>query len=156
MIQYEAGDFKAIWLGVDLTRGLGTDTFFEIALIGDMVAESFSANGEMAVSKLANRGAIITATYQQGSPTSRDLAEKAAIQDIVGNEIPVAPMTVTGASASSGYFVTLNAVLKAQPTQSYAAEIGEQSWMWVCESYFATKDPSTFTKYLKQYVDFSI
>jgi hypothetical protein len=155
-ITYEAGDFKATWYGIDLSTGLADDTFLEISPLGDRIEESFSANGQMAISKLGNRGATITMTFKQGADVNEKISRIAAAQDVVGAEVPVAPFTVEGATANSRYFIALNAVLKAIPTQSYGASIGEQTWMWVCESYFATDDPSTFTKFIEQYIDFSI
>ena len=106
----------------------------------------------MAPSKMANRGATISLTLKQTSDTNKKVAAISAAQDIIGAEIPVAPFTVIDEVGDSTHFVALNAVLTSKPGHSFAAEAGEKTWVWTCESYIETADPSTVTEALSTYI----
>ena len=152
--QYEAGSVKVSWYGVDLSHGWAEDTFLDVVPLGAKVQVDFGADGQATDSKLANRGATITMNFKQTAPVNKDLAKLAAAQDAIGAIIPVAPFTVEDLTGNTTNFIALNARLTEGPSQSFGKAVGEKTWVWVCESYFDTEDPSTFQSKIKEYLNF--
>ena len=149
---YESGAIEITWNGVDLAKGLAEDSFLTIEPLADRVTATFSADGPMAISKSANKGATISLTLQQTSETNKDIAKIAAIQDVIGAAIPVSPFTVIDPTGDSAHFVALNAILSTTSSQEFGNAVGEKSWTWICESYLQAEDPATITSALASYV----
>jgi len=152
--QYEAGSVKVNWNGLDLSHGWAEDTFLDIAPLGAKVQVDFGADGAMTPSKLSNRGATITMNFKQTAAINKELAKHAAAQEIIGAIIPIAPFTVEDLVGNTTNFIAENAILTEGPSQTFGKAAGEKTWVWVCESYFDTDDPSTFKSKLKEYLNF--
>lgn len=154
MPTYESGNITATWNGVDLSSGWVEDTFLDIQPIGERVTVKFGADGQMAASKMANRGATITMTFQQTSETNKKIAQIAALQDTIGGGLAFSPFTVIDNTGNSIHFVALNAVLTEVAGNTFGNESGEKTWVWICESYLQAEDPSTITAALGDYLKF--
>jgi len=150
---YESGNVTVTWFTEDLSSGWAEDTFLTIEPLEARNSTTFGADGQMAVSKMANRGATITMTFQQTAQVNKNLANIYAVQDKIGGAIPFAPFTVIDNTGGSTHFVALNAVLTEVPTQTFGNTIGEKTWVWVCESYLQAEDPATITAALSEYLN---
>ena len=150
---YASAEVDITWNGLDLARGLAEDSFLTIEPLEARNTTTFGADGQMVVSKMANRGATITMTFQQTSQVNKDIANIYAAQDKIGGKIPFAPFTVIDNSGGSAHFVALNAVLTEVATQSFGNTVGEKTWVWVCESYLQAEDPATITAALSDYLN---
>ena len=138
---YESGNVEVTWNGVDLSEGWSEDSFLDIQPISERNSTTFGADGQMGVSKMANRGATITMTFQQTSETNKKIAKLASAQDKIGGIIPISPFTVKDKTGGSAHFVALNAVLTEVAGHTFGNAMGEKSWVWTCESYFETDNP---------------
>ena len=149
---YEAGSVEITWNGEDLSSGIGADTFLMIEPNAPRVTHKAGNDGQYAFSKNSDKGCKITLTLQQTSPTNDIIANFYALQDIVGAQLPISPFTVVDPVGKSSNFLALNAVLTEMPTNEYAAESGEKTYVWIAESYLSAKDPSTITNAIANYV----
>lgn len=153
---YEAASVDITWVGVDLSKGIGSDTFLTIEPNSERVTVTPSANGEYAFSKMGDKGCTITLTLQQTSPTNDKIAQIFAAQDVVGTTLPIAPFTVVDRTGKSANFIALNAVLTEMPTNEFGAAIGEKTYVWQAETYLSSNEPSTILGALDQYTPFNL
>lgn len=150
--QYESGSIVVTWNKIDLSTGWAEDTFLTVEPLTERVTLTFGADGTMTPSKMANKGATITLTLQQTADANKRIADIWAAQDVIGAPIPVSPFSIIDESGDSAHFVALNAVLSEVPGHSFGNAVGEKAWVWVCESYIETSDPSTVTSALRDYL----
>lgn len=142
---YESSAIEISWNGIDLSEGIAADSFLSIVPLGNRIEETFGADGDMAVSKQANKGATITLTLQQTSETNKKIAKIAFAQDITGGKIPVKPFRVVDHTGNSANFLAHNAFLKTNASHEFGANVGEKTWVFVCQSFITAEDPSTIT-----------
>lgn len=138
---YESGNVKVTWNGENLSEGWAADAFLEIEPLSARNEMEFGCDGQMAPSKMANRGATIKMTFQQTAPINKKLAKIASLQDKLGGKIPFSPFTVEDTTGDSAHFVALEAMLTELAGHSFGAKAGTKTWVWVCESYFETDNP---------------
>lgn len=151
---YEARNVTVSWAGEDLSKGWAEDTFLTIEPLGARQEVTFGADGGAAYSKMSNRGATITMTFQQTAPVNKKIAQIAAIQDKVGAALKIAEFKVIDNTGDSVHFLALNAVLTEVASNEFGNTIGEKTWVWICESYLVAEDPATITAALDQYLGF--
>lgn len=151
---YEAGNVTCIWNDLDLSKGWAEDTFLTIEPLSERITTTFGANGEMAVSKMANRGATITMTFQQTAPVNKKIAQIAAIQDKIGGLIQFSPFEVIDKTGDSIHFLALNAILSEVASNEFGNTAGEKTWVWVCENYLQAEDPATISAALQEYANY--
>jgi hypothetical protein len=149
---YESGAVTVTWNGLDLSSGWAEDTFLEIAPLSDRITATPGADGRFGYSKMANKGATITMTFQQTAPVNKKIAQIAAAQDALGGALQFSPFTVIDETGDSVHFLALNAVLTQVPTTTFGNAMGEKAWVWVCESYLQAEDPATITAALSDYI----
>jgi hypothetical protein len=153
---YEAANIDVEWFGIDLSSGWAEDTFLEIVPNSERVTHTAGADGQYGFSKMSDKGATISLTLQQTSPTNQKIAEIYSTQDIIGESLSVAPFSIIDKTGKSTHFLALNAVLTEVPTQTFGNSMGEKTWVWVCESYLQAEDTSTITSNLAQYLKFAL
>lgn len=151
---YESSNVTVSWAGEDLSKGWAEDTFLTIEPLSVRNEVTFGADGAAAYSKMANRGATITMTFQQTAPVNKKIAQIAAIQDKVGGLLKIAEFKVIDNTGDSIHFLALNAVLTEVAGNDFGNTIGEKTWVWVCESYLVSEDPATITAALDEYLSF--
>ena len=149
---YESGNITVNWNGIDLSNGWAEDTFLTIEPLTERVTTTFGADGSMTASRMANKGANITLTLQQTAETNQKIAAVSAAQDVIGSDLPISAFGIVDNSGDSAHFVALNAILTEVPTHTFGNAVGEKSWVWTCESYINTDDPSTVTSALESYI----
>jgi len=149
---YESSNISVQWFDIDLSTGWGEDTFLTIEPLGARVEAKFGAEGSVSPNKLANKGATISLTLAQTADANKKIADIWAAQEVIGAPINVSPFQVIDRTGDSAHFVALNAFLTEVPGHSFAATSGEKTWVWVCESYIETSDPSTVTSALRDYL----
>jgi len=149
---YESSNISVSWYDVDLSTGWGEDTFLTIEPLGARVEAKFGADSSVTPVKMANKGATISLTLAQTADANKKIANIWAAQDAKGGEVVISPFQVIDRSGDSAHFVALNAFLTEVPGHSFAASSGEKTWVWVCESYIETSDPSTVTSALRDYL----
>lgn len=148
---YSSRDIRAFWDGIDLAKGWAEDTFLTIEPNTERVNYKVGADGQIAPSKSADKSAKITVTYQQNAPVLKAIADVFAAMDISGGEFKVSPMVIIDPN-NEVYFVTNNAFVSEVPTNEFGKEQGERSFVFICESYLLSSDPSTVTAAMGQYV----
>lgn len=146
---YEAGAIEASWLDLDLARGWNS---LEFAPNAEAVTYQASADGIYTFSKSADAGCTITMTLPQTSPLHKQIAARYAIQQQIGNKLEIAPFKVVDPTGDSANFIALNAVLTERPTNTFEADAGEKTWVWVAETYILAEDPATILATLDKYV----
>lgn len=152
---YEAANITASWLGLNLAEGgWADDTFLTVVPSGPRKTVTKGADGKMAVSKMADKGAVITLTLKQSAPLNKKIAAIAAAEDMVGGEINFAPFTVMDKTGDSANFIALNATLTEIASNEFGNTMGEKTWVWECETYIETNDPATITAALSNYLSF--
>ncbi|AHK11261.1 hypothetical protein S140_155 [Shewanella sp. phage 1/40] len=150
---YEAASIEAAWNGITLDSGrVGDGAFLEFTPVGDLSEISWSSNGEMGISKLAQQGAVITLTLKQTAPLNAVLARIVKEQTKKGVVPIIAPFRCVDKFANSAHFVALNATLTAQPTQSFANTMGDKVWTWTCETYLQTDSITEITEQLRAWL----
>lgn len=148
---YSSADLVVNWNGLDLATGWAEDTFLTIEPNSERVMYTVGCDGQIAPSKSANKSATITLTYQQNAPVIKDIAAIFAAQDLIGGEFILSPFYIEDPNNET-YFVTLNAFVTEVPTNEFGAAQGERSYVFVCESYLLSDDPSTITSALGDYI----
>lgn len=146
---YEAGAINASWLDLDLARGWNS---LEFAPNSEAVTYSVSADGIYTFNKSADSGCTITMTLPQTSPLHKEIAKRYALQKVIGEKLEIAPFTIEDPTGDSANFIALNAVLTEQPTNTFEAESGDKTWVWVAETYINTEDPSTVLASIDTYI----
>ena len=150
---YESGSVLANWLGINCSQGWAEDTFLTVEPLVERTSATFGADGQMTPSKMANNGATITLTVMQTADVNLEIAAVWAEQQKKGVPVFLAPFEVLDVVGGSSHFVALNAMLTEVPGHSYGNAVGEKSWVWVCESYLETDDPSILISSLQEYLN---
>lgn len=151
---YESGNVKVSWYTEDLSAGWAEDTFLTIEPITERKSYKAGADGAFAFSKSANKGAVITMTFQQTAPINKRLALIAAMEDVVGGDTIFDEFRVTDLTGDSVNFLALGATLTEVAGTSFGATSGEKTWVWVCESYLLSDNPVDIASNLKSYLPF--
>ena len=150
---YEPGSVRISWNGIDLSTGWGEDTFLTIEPLSERVQYIFGADGITTPVKMSNKGATISLTLTQTAEANKDIANVWAAQEVIGAPVQIGAFVVEDLVGDSAHFVTLNAGLSEVPGHSFATSPSEKTWVWVCETYIETSDPSTITSALDQYTN---
>lgn len=150
---YEAGAVEASWgfgkTAVDLSTGWKSLSFTPNS---ERVTTDVSADGKYCFSKMGDKGCTISLTLQQTNPLNKKIANISAIQDVIGETIPIAPFKIVDKTGDSVHFVALNAVLTEVASNEFAEAAGEKTWVWVAESYLQAEDPATITSTLSNFI----
>ena len=139
---YSSKDVYVNWNGVDLSTGWAEDTFLTIEPLADRTTATFGADGQMCISKGANKGATITMTFQQTADSNKKIAAIAAASDELGSLAPYGEFSVIDEVGNSANFIARNAVLTQVASNDFGNTVGEKSWTWVCETYILAEDPA--------------
>jgi len=146
---YEAGAIEVTWLGIDLARGWNSLTFEPN---NPAVTYTVSADGVYTFSKSSDNGCTISLTLPQTSPLNKVISFEYSLQRQFGEALQFAPFTVIDPTGDSASFVALNAVLTEQPSNSFEAEAGDKTWVWVCETYIMSDNPASILATLDSYI----
>lgn len=153
---YSSKDVYVTWSAggktVNLSKGWAEDTFLTIEPLADRNTATFGADGQMCISKGANKGATITMTFQQTANANKSIAAIAAAQDLLGSTAPYGLFTVTDTVGDSANFIARNAVLTQVASNDFGNTVGEKSWTWICESYILAEDPATVLAEIDSYI----
>lgn len=149
---YECKNITINWAGLNLSRGWGPDAFLTITPNEDRVTTEYGADGQMAPSKTANRGARIELVTMQTADVNKEIGALAAAQDIIGAELEFSPFTVSDNTGKSVQFVADNAILVDNPDHEFGLTNGTKTWAWECETFIDGSDVSTITAALQDYI----
>lgn len=135
---YASGDFKCSWYGEkigNLSAGWGDDQFLTATPNGPIKETSIGASGDMAVSKLADQGGVITMTFKQTAPALKKIDEVSAAEQLVGEfyELPFSgPFLFEDPTGNMDNFVAWDAVLVDVGSHEHQKVMGERTVTWNC------------------------
>lgn len=144
-VQYDSSAIEMSWgfgeYAIDFTEGgLGDDTFLEVVNNEQLNLATYGCDGQPAVSKQANRGAVISVTTKNNSPLSKTIARVASLMLPKGVPLVVAPFKIKDPHGGIN-LVAANAWLSGKADVTLGKDMGEQTWMWEASIIVPTDDP---------------
>jgi hypothetical protein len=153
--KYSAAGLIITWGPFNLSKGdYGEDTFLDIQPIGDRYSATFSADGQVAPSQMANKGAIITMNFMQTAPINNILAGQIALGDAIGGVLPTYPFSVQDPTGGTDNFILLNAFITSVNGNTYGNAVGERTYVWTAESYLMDEEAASISANLQNYLSF--
>lgn len=142
---YSSAGITVSWAGEDLSTGWADDTFLTIEPLSERKTATFGSDGQMTISRMANKGATISLTLKQTSSTNKAIARIAALEEVAAGDLKFAPFMVQDLTNENEAFYADNAVLTEVPSTEYGNAVGEKTWVWVCETYVTATDLGSAT-----------
>ena len=128
---YSPKDVKVSFNGITIT-GFSPDSFIRLKRAVEFVANTVGAQGDLSLTKVADRTGEIEIELMQTSESNTELSILANAQE-VGGDIVIGVLTVQDPSGSV-LALAINAYLKGHPDVELGAEQYSKTWMFGCET----------------------
>ena len=143
LASYSPKDVNVSFNGIALT-GFAPDSFIRIRRNSDVVMETVGAQGELSLTKNADKTGEIEIELMQTSESNIALSALLFSMEFISDLIPVGEIVITDPSGSN---LTLahNAYIKAAPEIDLGNDQNTRVWKFGCEQLVYTSVPSGYS-----------
>ena len=143
LTSYSPKDVNVSFNGIALT-GFAPDSFIRIRRNSEVVMETVGAQGELSLTKNADKTGEVEVELMQTSESNIALSALLFTTEFVSDLIPVGEIVITDPSGSN---LTLahNAYIKAAPEIDLGNDQNTRVWKFGCEQLVYTSVPSGYS-----------
>ncbi len=131
--QYIPANVSAAFMGEDLTA-FADGTMITVTPLSDLVTYVRGSRGEFAYTRSPDRGATITFTLLQNSPSNTFMYALLQAADELGGDMPMGAFVIQDRSSPSLPILS-NCVITKRPERSWSSDQTSVTWELVAEIY---------------------